>query len=143
MMNRSLTKTIGCIIFLMIGFIELQGCLNHVWASPLENPTTESTTTRTAGGLDFSAIGGKRQGREVPQSLRVWKTQSIRFDSDHPFIFQVMNIFIAIGQQIPEDLLCMFAQKRRCFADMPRRFRHFCRRTNYLMHARNWMMDID
>jgi hypothetical protein len=36
--------------------------------------------------LDFTAIGGKRQGREVPQSLRVksgakhpvWKTQWIR-----------------------------------------------------------------
>ena len=45
---------------------------------------SESTTTRKAGGLDFTAIGGKRQGREVPQSLRVepgakhpvWKTQS-------------------------------------------------------------------
>jgi hypothetical protein len=36
----------------------------------------ESTTTRTADGLDFTAIGGKIQGREVPQSLRVWKTQS-------------------------------------------------------------------
>ncbi len=44
----------------------------------------ESTTTRTAGGLDFTAIGGKRQGREVLQSLRVepgashpvWKAQS-------------------------------------------------------------------
>jgi len=44
----------------------------------------ESTTTRKAGGLNFTAIGGKRQGREVPQSLRVepgakhpvWKTQS-------------------------------------------------------------------
>jgi putative N6-adenine-specific DNA methylase len=47
----------------------------------------ESTTTRKAGGLDFTAIGGKRQGREVPQSLKttrcepgashpVWKTQS-------------------------------------------------------------------
>ena len=43
----------------------------------------ESTTIRKAGGLDFTAIGGKRQGREVPQSLRVepgakhpvWKTQ--------------------------------------------------------------------
>jgi hypothetical protein len=43
----------------------------------------ESTTTRKAGGLDFTAIGGKRQGHEVPQSLRVepgakhpvWKTQ--------------------------------------------------------------------
>ena len=31
----------------------------------------ESTTTRTAGGLDFTAIGGKRQGRGMPQSLRV------------------------------------------------------------------------
>ena len=46
----------------------------------------ESTTTRTAVGLDFSAIGGKKQGREVPQSLRVepgalhpvWKTQKFR-----------------------------------------------------------------
>jgi hypothetical protein len=45
--------------------------------------TQESTTTRTAGGSDFTAIGGERQGREVPQSLRVkpgakdpvWKTQ--------------------------------------------------------------------
>jgi cell division septation protein DedD len=45
---------------------------------------SESTTTRTTGGLDFTAAGGKRQGREVPQSLRVepgakhpvWKTQS-------------------------------------------------------------------
>ena len=45
---------------------------------------SESTTTRKAGGLDFTAIGGKKQGREVPQSLRVgpgakrpvWKTQS-------------------------------------------------------------------
>jgi len=47
----------------------------------------ESTTTRKAGGLDFTAIGAKRQGREVPQSLKttrcepgakhpVWKTQS-------------------------------------------------------------------
>ena len=46
----------------------------------------ESTTTRTAGGLDFTAIGCKKQGREVPQSLRVepgashpvWKTQKFR-----------------------------------------------------------------
>ena len=29
---------------------------------------SESTTTRKAGGLDFTAISGKRQGREVPQS---------------------------------------------------------------------------
>jgi putative N6-adenine-specific DNA methylase len=39
----------------------------------------ESTTTRKAGGSDFTAIGGKRQGHEVPQSLKsnaVWKTQS-------------------------------------------------------------------
>lgn len=43
----------------------------------------ESTITREAGGLDFPTMGGKRQGREVPLSLRVkpgakypaWKTQ--------------------------------------------------------------------
>jgi hypothetical protein len=48
--------------------------------------SNESTTTPTRGrdGLDFTAYGGKKQGREVPQSLRVgpgakhpvWKTQS-------------------------------------------------------------------
>jgi ATP-dependent RNA helicase RhlB len=51
---------------------------------PIAPKSDESTTTRTAGGLDFTAKGGKRQGREVPQSLRVepgakhpvWKTQS-------------------------------------------------------------------
>ena len=44
----------------------------------------DSTTPRIAGGFDFTAIGGKRQEREVPQSVRVkpganpsvWKTQS-------------------------------------------------------------------
>jgi hypothetical protein len=34
------------------------------------------TTTRTAGGLDFTAKGGKRQGRTVPRSLRVKPVQS-------------------------------------------------------------------
>jgi hypothetical protein len=29
----------------------------------------------------FTAIGENRQGREVPQSLRVWKTQSIHHES--------------------------------------------------------------
>ena len=51
----------------------------------LPQQASVSTTTRKAGGLDFTAIGGKRQGREVPQSLRVEpgaqhpvrKTQSI------------------------------------------------------------------
>jgi hypothetical protein len=48
---------------------------------------TESTTIPAISrdGLDFSAAGGKRQGREVPKSLRVepgashpgWKTQSL------------------------------------------------------------------
>jgi len=59
----------------------------------------ESTTTRTAGGLDFTAIGGKRQGREVPQSLRVepgakhpvWKTQSIRNGFDIALFIKSSN----------------------------------------------------
>jgi hypothetical protein len=52
----------------------LQGCI----------PQPVPTTTRAAGGLSFTAKGGKRQGREVSKSLRVkpgakhavWKTQS-------------------------------------------------------------------
>ena len=38
----------------------------------------KSTTTCRAGGLDFAAIGGKRQGREVPQSLRFGKPDKSR-----------------------------------------------------------------
>jgi hypothetical protein len=34
-----------------------------------ETDQQESTTTRIAGGVDFTAKGGKRQGHEVPQSL--------------------------------------------------------------------------
>ncbi len=63
------------IIFLLIFILCSGNLFSPAWA--------ESTTTRTAGGLDFTAVGGKRQGREVPQSLRVepgakhlvWKTQ--------------------------------------------------------------------
>ena len=39
---------------------------------------SESTTTRKAGGLDFTAIGGKRQGREVPQSLKTTRWNRVR-----------------------------------------------------------------
>ena len=42
----------------------------------------ESTTTRIVGGLDFTAIGGKRQGCKVPQSLkttRLNRGRSTRF----------------------------------------------------------------
>jgi hypothetical protein len=50
-------------------------CCETKWASKTGSKQVritiaESTTTRTAGGLDFTAIGGKRQGREVPQSLK-------------------------------------------------------------------------
>jgi hypothetical protein len=38
----------------------------------------ESTTTRKAGGLDFAAIGGKRQGREVPHSLKTTRWNRVR-----------------------------------------------------------------
>jgi hypothetical protein len=57
----------------------------------------ESTTTRAAGGLNFTAIGGKRQWHEVPQSLRVkpgakhpvWKTQSSEQIVAHSVLFQI------------------------------------------------------
>jgi hypothetical protein len=48
MPNRSYMKTIGCIIFLMIAFIELQSRINHVWASSLENPATKSTSQKAS-----------------------------------------------------------------------------------------------
>ena len=38
---------------------------------PQDPKSDEATTTRTAGDSDFTAKGGKRQGREVPQSLQV------------------------------------------------------------------------
>jgi len=44
----------------------------------LNDDRTESPTTRREGGLDFSAIGGKRQGREATQSVRV------KPDAKHP-----------------------------------------------------------
>ena len=57
----------------------------------------ESTTTRKAGGLDFTAIGGKRQGREVPPIVEnnaaeagaehpVWKAQSCGLSRTTPFL---------------------------------------------------------
>ena len=69
--------------FLLIGgLITLIGVFTWTHATLA---ASESTTTRKAGGLDFTAIGGKKQGREVPQSLRaesgakhpVWKAQPI------------------------------------------------------------------
>ncbi len=42
---------------------------------PIAPKSDESTTTRTAGGLGFTAEGGKRQGREVPQSKTAAKSQ--------------------------------------------------------------------
>jgi ATP-dependent RNA helicase RhlB len=42
---------------------------------PIAPKSDESTTTRTAGGLDFTAKGGERQGREVPQSKTAAKSQ--------------------------------------------------------------------
>ena len=53
----------------------------------------ESTTTLTAGGLNFSAKGAIRQGHAVPRSLRVkpgakhpvWKTRSNRRHENQKF----------------------------------------------------------
>ena len=42
-------------------------------------PSKASTTTRIAAGFDFTATGGKRQGREVTRIVEnnaVWQTQS-------------------------------------------------------------------
>ena len=83
----------------------------------------ESTTTRTAGGLDFTATSGKRQGREVPQSLRVepgashpvWKTQSPAPETDGIPVFlfgnvladpEAFTLFESCGARIIDDDLC-------------------------------------
>jgi benzoyl-CoA reductase/2-hydroxyglutaryl-CoA dehydratase subunit BcrC/BadD/HgdB len=83
----------------------------------------ESTTTRKAGGLDFTATSGKRQGREVPQSLRVepgashpvWKTQLKDPESDGIPVFlfgnvladpEALALFETCGARIIEDDLC-------------------------------------
>jgi threonine/homoserine/homoserine lactone efflux protein len=101
----------------------------------LKTKGVESTTIRAAGGLDFTAKGGKRQGREVPQSLRVktvdsrakqpvWKTQlnlashssnSFRKGvitnalNPHPYIFYMTVgapiIFKSINQNIFSTVL--------------------------------------
>ena len=75
--------------------------------------TTESTTTRKAGGVDFTAIGAKRQGREVPQSLRVepgakhpvWKTQSNISIADQAGISQTQG---QPRQYVPHEVLVKF-----------------------------------
>jgi len=83
----------------------------------------ESTTTRTAGGLDFTATSGKRQGCEVPQSLRVepgashpvWKTQSPASETDGIPVFlfgnvladpEALTLFESCGARIIDDDLC-------------------------------------
>jgi len=57
----------------------------------------ESTTTRTAGGLDFAAKGVKRQGREVPQSL---KTTRCEPGAKHPVWKTQLTLSIRIGKSI-------------------------------------------
>jgi hypothetical protein len=64
-------------------------------------------------GLDFSAIGGKRQGREVPQSLRVqpgakhpvWKTQSI-LTLDFNFAQATAIASISIRKPLGKPAIC-------------------------------------
>jgi NADPH-dependent glutamate synthase beta subunit-like oxidoreductase/Pyruvate/2-oxoacid:ferredoxin oxidoreductase delta subunit len=66
--------------------------------------SAESTTTRTAGGLDFTAKGGKKKGRAVPRSLRVkpgakhpvWVTQS-RPDAVKPLPINGKKVAIVGG----------------------------------------------
>jgi len=95
---RDVTPVGGDDVMRASGSLELRYADGSETFTPLGNPdvkeqpvpgeviyvVAESTTTRTAGGLDFTATGGKRQEHEVFQSLRVepgakhpvWKTQS-------------------------------------------------------------------
>ena len=61
----------------------------------------ESTTTRTAGGLDFPARGGKRQRREVPQSLRVNRMRA----NDHTALWAGWFGFSSVGRKNKRTLV--------------------------------------
>jgi radical SAM protein with 4Fe4S-binding SPASM domain len=100
-----------------------------------EKTLMESTTTRTAGGLDFTAIGGKRQGHEVPQSLRVetvdsrakhpvWKTHSDGqtrdyLDQSQDLAKQFGIRFSASGRRTPLESVQRYSENpsswKRCF----------------------------
>jgi len=74
----------------------------------------EPTTTRTAGGLDFTAIGGKRQGREVPQSLettRFGKPNNFydRIAGIHYWILEPMSLIVP--QTLPYWPQCNFSER--------------------------------
>jgi hypothetical protein len=62
------------------------GRIRVIWKMAID---TESTTTRTAGSLDFTAIGGKRQGHAVSQSLKTtrWnRVRNTRFGKPNPTV---------------------------------------------------------
>jgi hypothetical protein len=65
MLNRCSTKTIGFLIFLIIGFSGLQSCLNPVWASAEKNPTQKpsSQESKSSRGSWLDQIGVHWGGR--------------------------------------------------------------------------------
>jgi leucyl aminopeptidase len=65
----------------------------------VSNFKKESTTTRTAGGLDFAAIGGKRQGRKVPQSLKTtrWNRGFVQPCANHP-VWQTQSLYLTLKE---------------------------------------------
>ena len=114
------------------GSAKMQKLYNEAMTTPIEISRLSlqqalaepgPTNTRTAGGLDFTAKGGKRQGREVPQSLRVKpgaqhavrKTQSKNPESDGIPVFlfgnvladpEALTLFESCGARIIDDDFC-------------------------------------
>jgi hypothetical protein len=68
----------------------------------------ESTTTRKAGGLDFTAIGGKRQGSETPQSLKITRLNRVCVN-DHTALSAGWFGFSSVGRKTSEHQFAIIA----------------------------------
>jgi len=73
----------------------------------------ESTTTRKAGGLDFAAIGGKRQGREVPQSLKSNAVETVDSRAKHPVWKTQSKLILELGTGSGAVILAMASENPR------------------------------
>ena len=76
-----------------IGIIKISGSKSFAIARSIFR-SGELTTTRTAGGVDFSAKGGKRQGGEVPQSNPSVVSEAAKVDpNSQQFEFETHRIY--------------------------------------------------
>jgi hypothetical protein len=68
----------------------------------LPNPKSESTTTRIAGGLDFTAIGGKGVGRSAP----IVEKNAAEAGAKHPAWKAQLTLSPYFKLSVPSTLSC-------------------------------------